>query len=52
MTRGVLPYKGTIGTCGQPRYVFGDFCLLLINHYCLGFGLNVLNRVSKVAILS
>ena len=24
---GVLPYKGLMGTCGQPGYVFGDFCL-------------------------
>ena len=25
--RGVLPFKGLIGTCGQPGYVFRDFCL-------------------------
>ena len=26
--RGVLrPYKGLMGTCGQPGYVFQDFCL-------------------------
>ena len=24
---GVLPYKGLLGTCGQPGYVFRDFCL-------------------------
>ena len=24
---GVLPYKGSMGTCGQPGYVFRDFCL-------------------------
>ena len=23
----VLPYKGLMGTCGQPGYVFQDFCL-------------------------
>ena len=23
---GVLPYKGLMGTCGQPGYVFRDFC--------------------------
>ena len=23
----VLPYKGLMGTCGQARYVFRDFCL-------------------------
>ena len=25
--RGVLPYKGLMGTCAQPGYVFRDFCL-------------------------
>ena len=24
---GVLPYKGLMGMCGQPGYVFQDFCL-------------------------
>ena len=24
---GVLPYKGLMETCGQPGYVFRDFCL-------------------------
>ena len=24
---GVLRYKGLMGTCGQPGYVFRDFCL-------------------------
>ena len=24
---GVHPYKGLMGTCGQPGYVFRDFCL-------------------------
>ena len=24
---GVLPYKGLIGMCDQPGYVFRDFCL-------------------------
>ena len=24
-TWGVLPYKGLMGTCGQPGYVFRDF---------------------------
>ena len=24
---GVLHYKGLMGTCGQPGYVFRDFCL-------------------------
>ena len=25
--RGVLPYKGLMGTYGQPGYVFRNFCL-------------------------
>ena len=25
--REVLPYKGLMGTCSQPGYVFRDFCL-------------------------
>ena len=82
---GVLPYKGLMGTCGQPGYVFRDFCLkqgidfiifclnqgvflnsfviadglnkkefryLLLSYTGYGFGLNVLNRVSKIGILS
>ena len=24
---GVLPYKGLMGACGLPGYVFRDFCL-------------------------
>ena len=24
---GILPHKGLVGTCGQPGYVFRDFCL-------------------------
>ena len=81
---GVLPYKGLMGTCGQPGDVFRDFCLnqgidlsifvlnrtsfldravnsfvianglnkkefryLLLSYTGYGFGLNVLNRVSK-----
>ena len=24
---GVVPYKGLMGTCGQPGDVFRDFCL-------------------------
>ena len=24
---GLLPYKGLMGTCSQPGYVFRDFCL-------------------------
>ena len=50
---GVLPYKGLMGTCGQPGYVFRDFCLkqgieFIIS--CLNQGIDlsifVLNRMS------
>ena len=51
--RGVLPYKGLMGTCGQPGYAFRDFCLkqgIDFIIFCLnqGIGLSifVLNRIS------
>ena len=31
---GVLPYKGLMGACGQPGYVFRDFCLKQGTGYC------------------
>ena len=50
---GVLPYKGLMGTCGQPGYVSRDFCLnqgIEFIIFCLnqGTGLSVfvLNRIS------
>ena len=50
---GVLPYKGLIGTCGQPGYVFRDFCLkqgIEFIIFCLNQGIDlsifVLNRMS------
>ena len=62
---GVLPYKGLMGTCGQPGYVFRDFCLkqgIKFIIFCLNQAIdlsifvlnriNVLNRVSKIGILS
>ena len=62
---GILPYKGLMGTCGQPGYVFRDFCLkqgIEFIIFCLNQGIdlsifvlnriNVLNRVSKIGILS
>ena len=62
---GVLPYKGLMGTCGQQGYVFRDFCLeqgIEFIIFCLNQGIdlsifvlnriNVLNRVSKIGILS
>ena len=58
---GVLPYKGLMGTCGQPGYVFRDFCLKQGNEFiifclnqCIDLSIfvlnriNVLNRVSKL----
>ena len=62
---GILPYKGLMGTCGQPGYVFRDFCLkqgIEFIIFCLNQGIdpsifvlnriNVLNRASKIGILS
>ena len=62
---GVLPNKGLMGTCGQPGYDFRDFCLkqgIEFIIFCLNQGIdlsifvlnriNVLNRVSKIGILS
>ena len=62
---GVLPYKGSMGTYGQPGYVFRDFCLkqgIEFIIFCLDQAIdlsifvlnriNVLNRVSKIGILS
>ena len=50
---GVLPYKGLMGTCGQPGYVFQDICLkqgIEFIIFCLNQGINlsifVLNRMS------
>ena len=36
---GELPYKGLMGTCGQPGYVFRDFCLKQGIEFII-FGLN------------
>ena len=53
---GVLPYKGLMGTCGQPGYVFRDFCLkqgIEFIIFCLNQGIDlsvfVLNRMSFLA---
>ena len=45
---GVLPYKGLMGTCGQPGYVFRDFVLNRVSN--LSF--SVLIRVSIYQFLS
>ena len=34
---GVPPYNGLMGTCGQPGYVFRDFCLQK-SEFCLKQG--------------
>ena len=50
--RGLLPYKGLMGTCGKPGYVFWDFCLkqgIEFIIFCLNQGIDlsifVLNRI-------
>ena len=50
---GVLPYKALMGTCGQPGYVFRDFCLkqgIEFTIFCLKQGIDLsifgLNRMS------
>ena len=45
---GVLPYKGLMGTCGQPGYVFRDFCLeqgIEFIIFCLNQGIDLSNFV-------
>ena len=47
---GVLPYKGLIETCGQPGYVFRDFCLkqgIDVIIFCLNQGIDFINFVLK-----
>ena len=53
---GGLPYKGFMGTCGQPGYVFRDFVLNGVSNlsfFCLNQGIDlsifVLNRMSFLA---
>ena len=41
---GVLPYKGLMGTCGQPGYVFREFCLeqgIEFIIFCLNQGIDL-----------
>ena len=52
---GVLPYKGLMGTCGQPGYVFRDFCLkqgIDFIIFCLNQGINFINFCLKKGILN
>ena len=47
---GVLPYKGLTGMCGQPGYVFWDFCLkqgINVIIFCLEQGVNNINFCVK-----
>ena len=50
---GLLPYKDLMGTCGQPGYVFRDFCFkqgIEFIIFCLNQGIDssifVSNRIS------
>ena len=52
---GVLPYKGLMGACGEPGYVFRDFCLKqgfdsII--FCLNQGIDFINFCLKQGIFS
>ena len=52
---GVLPYKGLMGTCGQPGYVFWDFCLkqgIDFIIFCLNQGIAFINFCLKTGIFS
>ena len=47
---GVLPYKGLMGTCGQPGYVFRDFCPkqgIDFIIFCLNQGIDFINFCLK-----
>ena len=44
MGEGCSPYKGLMGTCGQPGYVFWDFCLeqgIKFTIFCLNQGIDL-----------
>ena len=49
-----LPYKGWMGTCGQPGYVFRDFCLkqgIDFIIFCLNQGIDFFNFFVKLDCL-
>ena len=51
---GVFPYKGLMGTCGQPGYVFWDFCLkqgIDFIIFCLNQGIDFINFSNRVSFL-
>ena len=53
--RGVLPYKGLMGACGQPGYVFRDFCLkqgIDFINFCLNQSIDFINFCLKQGIFS
>ena len=52
---GILPYKGLMGTCGQPGYVFRDFCLkqgIDFIIFCLNQGIDCISFCLKQGIFS
>ena len=51
---GALPLKGFMGTCGQPGYVFRDFCLkqgIDFVIFCLNQGIDFINFCLKLDCL-
>ena len=52
---GILPYKGLMGTCCQPGYVFPDFCIkqgIDFIIFCLNLGIDFINFCLKQGIFS
>ena len=52
---GLIPYKGLMGTCSQPGYVFRDFCLkkgINFTNFCLNQGIDFINFCLKQGIFS
>ena len=52
---GVLPYKGLTGKCGQPGYVFRDFCLkqgIFFSIFGPNQGIDFINFCLKQGIFS
>ena len=52
---GVLPFKGLMETCGQPGYVFRDFCFkqgIDFIIFCLNQAIDFINFCLKQGIFS
>ena len=52
---GVLPCKGLLGTCGQPGYVFWDFCLkqgIEFIIFCLNQGTDKQQNFYKLLLIN